>query len=171
MCPWPNFSGTPVPKFIVPGDTMSLHSYIPVIMHYTLRIRSCKLSGMYRCRDIVLTGRFIWGTMGSRKFVSGHIVSGRPVTPPIRFVILTESVLAGRLSYPPRPDCRVQNTGGWSSERDRAPGTSHSGSLTVHRHCKYRFGHFPSSAGMSLTKLSLAGNNVPNPSPWKVWSK
>jgi len=24
---------------------------------------------------------------------------------------------------------------------------------------------------MSLTKLSLAGNNFPNPSPWKVWSK
>jgi len=24
---------------------------------------------------------------------------------------------------------------------------------------------------MSLTKLSLAGTNVPNPSPWKVWSK
>jgi len=24
---------------------------------------------------------------------------------------------------------------------------------------------------MSLTKLSLAGNNVPNPSPLKVWSK
>jgi len=24
---------------------------------------------------------------------------------------------------------------------------------------------------MFLTKLSLAGHNVPNPSPWKVWSK
>jgi len=30
---------------------------------------------------------------------------------------------------------------------------------------------FPSSAGMSLTKLSLAGINLPNPSPRKVWSK
>jgi len=30
---------------------------------------------------------------------------------------------------------------------------------------------FPSPAGMSLTKLSLAGNNVPNPSPWKVWAQ
>jgi len=36
---------------------------------------------------------------------------------------------------------------------------------------KKRFHDFPSPAGISLTKLSLAGNNVPNPSPWKVWSK
>jgi len=38
-------------------------------------------------------------------------------------------------------------------------------------HCKKRFAVFPSPARMSLTKLSLAGNNLPNPSPWKVWSK
>jgi len=30
---------------------------------------------------------------------------------------------------------------------------------------------FPSPAGMSLTKLSLAGNNLPSPSPRKVWSE
>jgi len=30
---------------------------------------------------------------------------------------------------------------------------------------------FPSPAGMSLTKLSLAGNILPNPSPWKVKPK
>jgi len=24
---------------------------------------------------------------------------------------------------------------------------------------------------MSLTKISLAGNNLPSPTPWKVWSK
>jgi len=29
---------------------------------------------------------------------------------------------------------------------------------------------FFSPAGISLTKLSLAGNNLPNPSPWKIWS-
>jgi len=27
-------------------------------------------------------GRFILGTMGHRKFGRGHIVSGRPITPP-----------------------------------------------------------------------------------------
>jgi len=30
---------------------------------------------------------------------------------------------------------------------------------------------FPSLAGMSITKLSLAGNDLPNHSPKKVWSK
>ena len=38
-------------------------------------------------------------------------------------------------------------------------------------HYKQRFSDFPSPAGMSLTKLSLAGNNLPGLSPRKVWSK
>jgi len=37
-------------------------------------------------------------------------------------------------------------------------------------HCKKGLEVFPSPAGMSLTKLSLAGNNLPSPSPRKVWS-
>jgi len=38
-------------------------------------------------------------------------------------------------------------------------------------HCKKGLAMFPSPAGMSLTKLSLAGNNLPSPSPGKVWSE
>jgi hypothetical protein len=36
-------------------------------------------------------------------------------------------------------------------------------------HCKKRLSFFPSPAGMSLTKLSLAGNNLINNSPGRVW--
>jgi len=36
-------------------------------------------------------------------------------------------------------------------------------------HCKKRVASFPSPVGMSLTKLSLAGNNVYSFSPGKVW--
>jgi len=44
--------------------------------------------------------------------------------------------------------------------------------LHIHTvHCKQKFGGFPSPAGMSLTKLSLAGNNKLIPRPRKVWSK
>ena len=42
------------------------------------------MAGMYKSRDIVFLGRLILGTMGPRKFVWGHIVSGRPITPPSR---------------------------------------------------------------------------------------
>jgi len=38
-------------------------------------------------------------------------------------------------------------------------------------HCKKGLAIFPSPAGMSLTILSLVGNNLPSPSPGKVWSK
>jgi len=38
-------------------------------------------------------------------------------------------------------------------------------------YCKKGLALFPSPAGMSLTKLSLAGNNLPISSPRKVWSK
>jgi len=41
----------------------------------------------------------------------------------------------------------------------------------TYMHCEKSFSGFPSPAGMSVTKLSLAGNNLPNPSPRKVWSK
>ena len=33
------------------------------------------------------------------------------------------------------------------------------------KHCKRRLSGFPSPAGMSFTKLSLAGNKVPSPNP------
>ena len=44
---------------------------------------------------------------------------------------------------------------------------------SVQRDCTVNKGLaiFLSPSGMSITKLSLAGNNLPNPSPWKVWSK
>jgi len=38
-------------------------------------------------------------------------------------------------------------------------------------HCKKGLAVFLSPAGMSLTKLSLAVNNLHSPSPRKVWSK
>jgi len=62
---------------------MSLHWYIPVIIHCTPRLRWYKMAEMYQCRDIVFPGRFIWGSGGPRKFVPGHIASGRPTTPTI----------------------------------------------------------------------------------------
>ena len=44
-------------------------------------------------------------------------------------------------------------------------------SITQSMSCKKGLAVFPSPAGMSLTKLSPAGNNLPSPSPWKVSSK
>ena len=35
--------------------------------------------------------------------------------------------------------------------------------------CKKRFSRFPFPDGMSLTKLSLVGNNLLSPIPRKVW--
>ena len=51
-------------------------------MHYAIRIGCCKMTGMYQCRNIVSPGTINFGTRGPRTFVRGHIVSGRPVTPP-----------------------------------------------------------------------------------------
>jgi len=39
------------------------------------------MTGMYQSRDSVFPGRFILGTRGLRKFMRGHIVSGRHVNP------------------------------------------------------------------------------------------
>jgi len=74
MCPRTNVLGPLVPKLFVPGDTISLHWYIQVILHYTctICIGSCKMAGMYQCSDTVFPGRFILGTWGPRKFVGGH---------------------------------------------------------------------------------------------------
>jgi len=38
-------------------------------------------------------------------------------------------------------------------------------------HCKKGFNGFPSPSQDIISKLSLAGNNLPGPSPRKVWSK
>ena len=40
------------------------------------------MTGMYKSRGSVFPGHKILGTRGQRKFVRGHIVSGRPVAPP-----------------------------------------------------------------------------------------
>jgi len=82
ISPYTNVLWPLVPKLIVLCDTMSLYWYILVIVHHTISIGWCKMAVMYQCRDIELPGRFILGTRGLTKFVRGHIVSGRPVTPP-----------------------------------------------------------------------------------------
>jgi len=84
MCPRTNYlgdSGTLGPQKSF-GSTMSLLWYIPAATHYTIRIGWCITAGMYQSRDIVYLGRFILGTKGPRKFARGHIVTGRPITPP-----------------------------------------------------------------------------------------
>jgi len=40
------------------------------------------MTGMYQSRDIVSQGTINLGTRGPRTFVQGHIVTGRPFTPP-----------------------------------------------------------------------------------------
>ena len=40
------------------------------------------MTGMYQSRDIVSQGKNNLGTRGPRIFVQGHIVLGRPITPP-----------------------------------------------------------------------------------------
>jgi len=51
-------------------------------MQYIKRLGRYKMTGMYQGRDTVFPGRFIQGTRDPRKFARGHILSGRPVTPP-----------------------------------------------------------------------------------------
>jgi len=52
--------------------------------HYALynRYMWCIMTGTFQCRDIGFLGLFVFGTRGLRKYVWGHIVSGRPITPP-----------------------------------------------------------------------------------------
>jgi len=64
------------------GNPMSVHWYIPVILHQPKSIVYCIMTGIYQSRDIVSQGTINLGTMGSRTFVRGHIASGCPVTPP-----------------------------------------------------------------------------------------
>jgi len=40
------------------------------------------MTGMYQCRDIMSPGTNNLGGRGLMTFVQGHIISGRPVTPP-----------------------------------------------------------------------------------------
>jgi hypothetical protein len=69
MCPHTNFLWPLVPK-IVPGDTMSLHWNIPVIIQYTIRIK------MLNDRDVWMRGHSVSGTIhlgdqGSKKICKG----------------------------------------------------------------------------------------------------
>ena len=50
------------------------------------------MAGMYKSRDIVFPGQVILGTKGPRKFLRGHIVSGRSTTPPVGEVIMFTGV-------------------------------------------------------------------------------
>jgi len=82
MCPCTNFLGPLVPKLIVPGDTMSLHWYIPVILHYAVHIGWCKMAGMYQCKDILFPDESFGGLGSQKKFAPGTHRSGHPVTSP-----------------------------------------------------------------------------------------
>jgi len=98
MCRRTNVLGPLVPKLIVPCDTMSIDWCIPVIMHYTIRLGWCRITGMYQCRDIGFLGRFIQGTRDPRKLVREHIVPGGSVTPPtIHYPV---SIVTGAEQYP-----------------------------------------------------------------------
>jgi len=72
-----------------PGSQINLplwHFVLPFIhpCHYALyntHVR-CNVTGMYQFRDIVFLVRLILGARSPRRFVRGHIVLGRPITPP-----------------------------------------------------------------------------------------
>jgi len=61
---------------------MSLHWYIPVILHQPKWIVLWIMPGMFQSREILSQGTINLGTRGPRTFVRGHIVLGRPFTPP-----------------------------------------------------------------------------------------
>ena len=82
MCPRTNLLGPLVTIMNRPRNTMSLHCYIPVIFITFMYCIMHIMTGMYQSRDIVFLGRLILGTRGPRTFAPGHIVLGRPVTPP-----------------------------------------------------------------------------------------
>jgi len=55
---------------------------------YAICFDWCNMPGMYQCKDILIPGRFIWGTRGPRTLIWGHIVSGRHVTPTLFYIAL-----------------------------------------------------------------------------------
>jgi len=55
------FSGTPVPQNESYRNTTSLHWQIPVIMHCTISTSCCKMTGIYKCRDICFLDDWFWG--------------------------------------------------------------------------------------------------------------
>jgi len=71
MCPRTNVLGPLVPKLIVPGDTMSLHLYIPVIMHYAIRTGQ-------NVRDVSMQGHCVSGTIHQGDKGSQKIRTGTP---------------------------------------------------------------------------------------------
>jgi len=86
MCPLTNVLEPLVPWINRPRNTLSLSQdwYIPIIICMIIYIYGIKMTGMYQSRDLVWQGTINFGTGGPRTFVKGHIVKGRPVTPPIR---------------------------------------------------------------------------------------
>jgi len=75
----------------------------------------------------------------------------------LRNVYLVNGFVAGR----------EREEGGRGREEEGREGGRRDGVETTH--CKKRLTRFPSQAGMSLAKLSLAVNNLLNSSPRKVW--
>jgi len=74
-------SGTPGPQKNRPRNTMSLHWYIPVILRSYMHCIMHIMTEIYHSRSLVCSGTVHLGTRFPRKFVRGHIVSGRPITP------------------------------------------------------------------------------------------
>jgi len=78
-----NFLGPLVLKINRLGNTMSLHWYIPATLHQPMYVVSCTMTGKYHFRNIVSPNTSNFVTRGPRKFLQGHIVLERPVTPPV----------------------------------------------------------------------------------------
>jgi len=58
------------------------------------------MTRMYPLRDTVFLGQFILGTKGPRKFLRGHVVSGRPNKP--------HRINREQERYPLRQKCTLQ---------------------------------------------------------------
>jgi len=76
MCPCTNILGPLVPKLIVPGDTMFLHWYIPVIMKHTLWIGWCKNGRHVSMQGPCVSGTIHLGDQWSQNIRSGTVRFG-----------------------------------------------------------------------------------------------
>jgi len=86
-----NFLGLLVPKMNRPRNTVSLHWYIPIFLITYMYCIMHIMTGTYHSWDIVCSRTINLGTRGLRKFARGHIVSGRPITPPYKYSLWFES--------------------------------------------------------------------------------
>ena len=94
---WWDFTKRCVPVLIFwdPWNWSSQRRNVPALInpcHCALNNMFCMcwyiMTGRDQCKDIVSPGKINFGTRGSRKFARGHIVLGRPVTPPNALPVL-----------------------------------------------------------------------------------